>query len=373
MDTQENRLRDFLLGLLFFGTIAALIYYTVVLTGFSFREKTFLSVTFADANGLKEGDAVLVGGRRSGTVRRVVFRDDHPTEERILVELELEQPLRLRQGYRILISEFTMLGGRVVEIEPGRFGEPELPAGTPLRGEVGVSALAALGEFVGENRADVRALVANLRRLSDDLAAGRGVLGGLIGDEEMRADLAEGLAAARRVMADVSAGRGTLGMLLADEVVRDRVVNLISDGAVAMIDLRQIAEDLAAGRGTFGALLADESMRQDMVELAANLRLGSDRLRAMLEDAAVGKGLLGKVVADEELAADAASFLDDLSALTARLRQGEGSLGRLLAEDEAYQQIVEALATLNAQLEDAREAQPISTFAQMLFGTTVGR
>ncbi len=372
MDTHENRLRDFLLGLFFFGTVAALIYYTVILTGFSFGEKTFLEVSFPNANGLKEGDAVLISGHQAGTVRAVSFRDDFPLEERILVQMELDAPLQLRQGYQILISEFTMLGGRVIEIDPGTFGVPELPEGTPLRGAVGFSALSALGEFVGENREDMRATMANFRKLSDDLAEGRGLLGSLIGDAQMRDDLASVLAQAQGVMDDVSAGRGALGMLIEDEVVRDRIVNLISDGAVAMIDLRQIAEDLSAGRGTFGALIADESMREDMVELAANLRLGSAQLRAMLEDAANGKGLVGKVVNDDAVAEDAAEFLDNLARSTRDLRNGQGTVGKLLSEEDAYEQIMLALRTLNAQLEDAREAQPVSTFAQMLFGTTVG-
>ncbi len=372
MDTHENRLRDFLLGLFFFGTIAALIYYTVILTGFSFGEKSFLDVSFPNANGLKEGDAVLISGHQAGAVRTVAFREDFPQEERILVSLELDAPLQLRQGYQILISEFTMLGGRVIEIDPGAFGSPELPPGTPLRGTVGFSALAALGEFVGENRDEVRALITNLRQVSDDLAQGKGVLGSLVGDQQMRDDLAEVLTKAQAIMEDVSEGRGTLGMLIEDEVVRDRIVNLISDGAVAMIDLRQIAEDLSAGRGTFGALIADETMREDMVELAANLRLGSAQIRAMLDDAAAGKGLLGKVAADEGMAEDAAEFLDHLARMTRDLRSGQGSVGKLLSEEEAYEQIMIALRTLNAQLEDAREAQPVSTFAQMLFGTTVG-
>ncbi|MBC8327532.1 MAG: MCE family protein [Planctomycetes bacterium] len=373
MNSHENRFRDFLLGLFFFGTVAALIYYTVILTGFSFGEKSYLEVSFPNANGLKEGDAVLVSGHHAGTVRTVQFRDDFPLEERILVSMELDGPLRLRQGYLIVISEFTMLGGRVIQIEPGVFGVPELPQGTPLRGTVGFSALATLGEFVGENREDARAMLANFRKLSDDLAAGRGLLGSLIADEAMRDDLADVLSKAQAIMDDVSAGRGALGMLVEDEVVRDRIVNLISDGAVAMIDLRQIAEDLSAGRGTFGALIADESMREDMVELAANLRLGSSQLRAMLEDAAAGKGLLGKVITDDAVADDAAEFLENLTRMTRDLRNGEGTVGKLLAEEEAYEQIMIALRTLNAQLEDAREAQPVSTFAQMLFGTTVGK
>lgn len=93
------------------------------------------------------------------------------------------------------------------------------------------------------------------------------------------------------------------------------------------------------------------------------------RLREFADGAAEGRGLLGRVLNDPELAANASAFLEDLAEVSRRLKEGEGSLGRLLAKEEAYQQLMQALKSLNAQLEDAREAQPVSTFAGMLFGS----
>ncbi len=368
----STRFRDFLLGLVFFGTILALLYYTVVLTGFSFGQRTYYDAWFPNANGLKQGDAILVSGHQAGKVKAVHFEDGAEAERRIRVEMEFDEPVTLREGYRIMISEFTMLGGRVIEIDPGPFGARPLEPGQVLTGTSGPSALALLGDFLEENRQDVRAMVSNLRKASDDLAAGKGVLGALLSDPSMKEDLQKVFDQAQALAEDIRAGKGTLGMLIQDEVVRDRVVNLIGDGGAAMIDLRRIAEDLAAGRGTIGALLTDESLREDVSTSVVNLRDASDRIAAMLKDAQEGRGLVGKLLGDEKLAQDASDFMANLAAVSARLNQGEGTLGRLLADDDAYQQIVQALRTLNAQLEDAREAQPISTFASMLFGTTVG-
>ena len=116
---EKNARRDFALGLVFFGAISLLLYYTIVLTGFSFREKSGLKVWFSNASGLKEGDLVLVAGRQTGTVTGVEYFDQKPDDRRIGVDLEFGKPVTLHRGYRIRISEFTVLGGRVVEIDPG--------------------------------------------------------------------------------------------------------------------------------------------------------------------------------------------------------------------------------------------------------------
>ncbi|HJM40238.1 MAG TPA: MlaD family protein [Planctomycetota bacterium] len=372
MDTNTTRKRDFLLGLIFFGTVGMLLYYTVILTGFSFSDKTYLQVSFPGASGLKTGDVVLVSGHQFGNVSSVSFRDDQPDDRRIYVEMEFDSPVTLRRGYQIQISEFTMLGGRVVEVFPGHFSSPILPDGVKLIGQVGPSALAAMGQLVSENRDDLRAIVSNLRTLTDNLKNGKGVVGSLLNDESLRDRMENIFTDVETVTNDIRSGKGTLGMLVEDDASRDRVVNLLRDGAASMLGLRVLVEEVAAGRGTMGALLMDEKLQEDSAALIENMRDTSDLLTAMLEDATKGRGLFGRIVADESLARDASAFLHDLAAAIRDVREGKGSIGKLVARDEAYEEAMQAVRTLNGLLEDAREAQPVSSFASMLFGATVG-
>lgn len=366
---ESSSRRDFLLGLVFFGALALLLYYTIVLTGFSLREKTELVAWFPDGRGLKEGDAVHVAGRPTGTVRGVGIDYERPEDRRIRVAMEFTEPPHLRDGYALRIAEYSALGGRVVEIEPGPPGARPVPDGAELVGTSAAPALEVLRELVEENREDLRAAIANLRKATDDIAGGRGILGALVADEGMRDDLDRTLADLRGLVADVRAGKGALGALVADEATRERLVALIEDSASAMDDVREIARMAKEGEGLIGALLNDPQLKDDASRLLENLESVSERLRAFADDAAAGKGLLGAVLNDADLAADASAFLDDLAEVSRRLREGEGSLGRLLAQDEAYEELLAALKSLNAQLEDAREAQPVSTFAGMLFGS----
>lgn len=367
METTHPK-RDFLLGLLFFGTIVLLIYATVALTGFSFRERTFLDVWFPSASGLQEGDAVLVSGRATGSVRAVDFFPDRAEDRRIRVRLELVEPIPLHRDCAIAINEFTLLGGRVVEIYPGSAAEPLLPDGTEILGAVGPSALASLGAIATESREDLRAILRNLRQSTADLAQGKGVLGALVADEKLLADLRRLVADTLELADELRAGRGTLGLLLHDAETRERFASFLADAATGARDLREIAEDLRGGRGFLGALLYDEAISAEGRELIANLEAASDGLARLVEGARSGEGLVGRLLTDEDLAREAEAFVHDVSEVARRLREGEGSLGRLMAEEDAYQELLDALQSLNARLEDAREAQPVSSFAGLLFG-----
>ena len=361
--------KDFILGVVFFGSVAALLYATVVLTGFSLDSRPVLEVRFADAAGLREGDSVLVSGRQAGSVLAVRWLPNEMPDRRIGVDLEMETPITFYQNYNIRISEFTLLGGRVVEIDPGLPSSPTIPPGTILSGRLGISTLAALGELVAENREAVDEIVENIRVASRGLAQGDGLLGSLLHDPKILQNFESILDSVRAIGEDIQAGKGALGLLASNETVREQLISLLADGASAMTDLALIADDLNEGRGALGAFLTDPNLRENSLILIDNFTRASGHLQQMLGDARSGKGLLGMVATDEKLATDARTFLADLRALTSKVRAGEGSLGKFVNEEAPYKEFLAALNALNRQLEDAREAQPVSSFAAMLFGS----
>lgn len=365
----SNTRRDFTLGLVFFGAMAMLLYYTIVLTGFSLQEKHYLEAWFPEAAGLKAGDAVLVAGLQTGAVRELSYDDQRADDQRVRVKIELEQPVTLRQGYSIEIAEFTVLGGRVVRIDPGPTTGTAIGS-DPLIGTVETSAIAALGELVTENRDKVDEIIENLRSASEALADGQGALGALLMDEELRAEVESFVAAAGGLADDIEAGRGILGLLASDEDARARLEEMITNATSAVASVEEIAAQVASGEGLAGALIFDENLQADGVALVADLRASAGELRNTLEAANRGEGLLGAVLTDPTLAEDASVFLANLRQVTDGLAAGEGTLGKLLTEEVAYDELVRALSLLTATLEDLREAQPVSSFAGLLFGTT---
>lgn len=334
MESKLNANRDFVLGAVFFGAITLLIYYTVALTGWSLEEKQMTTVYFPGAMGLKGGDPVLVAGTPTGHVRSIQFHDvDDPTR-RIRVEIEFEESVTFYEDYSMVIAEFTMLGGRVIEVEPGLPGGKVLSSNVDLYGTVGGTVLGQINELVTENREKLTLIVDNIVELSQSLADEDGVIGALISDEGMREDL----------------------------------ITILRETSEGVVTLKEIGEEMLAGKGVLGMMLKDEQAREEARIAIANLHESSTRVDRMLAKLEGGEGTLGMLLNDAETAERSRTLVDNLSRLVQGLNDGEGTIGRLLKDEEAYTELMTALETLNIAIEDAREAAPIATFSQILFG-----
>lgn len=363
MDTK----RQFALGLFFVVAITLLVFYTLVFTDFTlFRDQVTEEVYFPAANGLREGDPVMISGLRIGRVKSLEANVSAPPRERILATLTLNERVQLNEGFRVSIQESTLLGGRQIDIDPGEYGGREVDrAQLPvLYGDVEQNPIAALGELgdlLSENREKVRNIVSNLDSMVSGLQEGRGVLGRLIADEEMGADLSATVANLRGATDDVRAGRGLVGRLVSDQALADRV-------SAAVDDISTMTADVRAGRGLVGRLLYDE-------ELSTTARRAVDDLGAFTSQLQSGQGVAGKLFSDEALAQEFETTVknlrqtsDDLASVTAHVRGGEGTIGKLVMDDELYQHTLDAVRLITRTLEDYREAAPIATFTNVLFG-----
>jgi phospholipid/cholesterol/gamma-HCH transport system substrate-binding protein len=97
---------------------------------------------------------------------------------------------------------------------------------------------------------DLRVVAHNLRDVSERLAGGRGMLGGLVKDEpadggirQASQDFQAALANLREITEKIKDGEGTVGALIADPTVYERLVNIL-DGAQRSFLLRGLLRNL---------------------------------------------------------------------------------------------------------------------------------
>lgn len=394
-----NSKRRFLLGAFFLTALSLLATYTLVFTDtvHLFGSPILLEVSFPDAYGLREGDAVRVSGMRVGRVKSLELVPNNPRERTIQAVLSLDEPVELRAGASVTIRESTLLGGRHVEIDPGPFGAAPRDASQPLLGTVRPNPIESLGELgtvlTGEDGTLSR-VVTNLDEVIAGVRDGRGLLGRLLTDDALAEDVARSAASLRAAAGRIDRGEGLLGALVNDDALRadltDAVANLRSTtekidrgegllgalvndpelaGSVrgAVDGIEAIATDLRAGEGLAGRLIYDDELAasvQEAVEAFASVGSKLDR----------GHGALGRLVSDDELGRDLAETLEsfrtasaDLQAVAATVRTGEGTLGKLLMDEELYDQALTAVKLLTRSLEDYREAAPVSAFTSVLF------
>jgi len=391
-----NNKSQLLLGAFFVVVLGILGYYTLFLTEFSlFREQHELIVHFPDANGLREGDAVLVAGMRRGRVATLAFDPAADLERRITVKLKLDEEVPLRAGFAIQIEDATLLGGKLIAIDPGPAGGAGVPEGAQLFGSLQPSPLAGLGDLIAESRGSFSRILEDVEAVTAELRAGSGLLGRLINDPELSSEVSGGLTAASQTFANleqvtnrVNAGEGVLGRLVADQELADEFETVATNLRDLTADLKLTAADVREGRGTFGRLFQDEVLADDVAKTASSLsettgRINAgegtagrlvndpeiaDRFQSILVKADEGEGTVGLLLNDGELYAKLDQVADDLSAASAAIRAGDGTLGKLVMDDALYIQIQEALNVVTLSLEEYREAAPITTFTSVLFG-----
>lgn len=314
------------------------------------------STRFFDVGGLAEGAPVWLDGVVVGSVRQVVLSPD-PEDREIVVHFRVEARVagRLRDDSRVRLRTLGLLGDRYLDLSSGSPDRPVLPPNSfvPSQQPTDVGEVFRQGGDVVTN---VLAISASLRRVLDRVDRGEGILGELTTSPESGERIVDRLASvleqADEVLRDVRDGRGILGRLVVpraeDERLFAELLGFVSAG-------RSVAEalqrDLAREDSLLAALLKDPTSRTRLDEALKNITRASAALAAAGEGVREGRGTLGRLLGDE---AFAEAFLDDLAGLAQAMRRvsekldrGQGTAGKLLNDPRLYQDLEHVLRGVN--------------------------
>lgn len=245
------------------GIIGTLVLVAVVMAAMNFNKlplignNDVIKVEFAEAGGLKGGDAVMISGAEVGKVREVGIDDDHVVADIVLTD----ESIQLGDLTKARIVTITLLGRAAVELEPR--GTGELGAGDIIpveRTSSPYNLTATLNQLTDTTAAiDKSQLASALDQAARTLNASSPNLGPAL----------EGITALSRA---ISSNDDELRSLLAR-------ANGVSD-VLASRD-EQIASLLGSGR----SLLTELDSRQRVVtSLLASARDLSVQLRLLLKD-----------------------------------------------------------------------------------------
>ncbi|HLQ39090.1 MAG TPA: MlaD family protein [Planctomycetota bacterium] len=385
----RNR-RDTFLGLMFFGTLALLLWATLNLRDVSFGRLQPLTVFFPNAGNLRLGDAVTLLGKRVGKVADIEYHKEREANKmQVVLRLDEEVPLT-DAGMRIEIQDSSVLGGKQVYIDPGN-GRPLAP-GTQLIGQSLPNPLERVGRtFDGEGNTGIplREALEGWRDFMKNLNDPQTSIGALVRSREMYNELLGVVQGIHRVVNSIDNGDGILGRVIKDTVLRDdamrfvanlrtisealtgtegTIPRLLNDRAMAanvsqaLADLATMIADTKNGDGTLGMLLRDPRFAGDLRDAVANLNAA---LRRLNDPEA---GLLGRLLADPEIGTDAKQLIAGLRQVVAKLNEGNGVLGILINDTDLGMRLRRLVNQVSRAVEDAREAAPIGNFVQVLMG-----
>lgn len=256
------------------------------------------------------------------------YTTDH---KRIRVTLSVfaESLQHVREDSRATVSQNGLLGDQLVQISVGR-GAP-IPDGgriqtTPSimeeldnvkervdgvfsKVEETIGGIAELASAMGDEKTirNVQGLLANLNEVSRQVAEGKGLVGALLNDDAYVKDFGSTLRSVRDTASNLNGfvAKAKSSMSKID----DNLQPLVDDGRKVMADVSTVLKDLKDPNN---------------------------------------KSLLAKVVYDPkgEIVKDLEETLDGISKVVATIEKGDGTLGKLLKDPKAYDDLVKILGNI---------------------------
>jgi len=207
-------------------------------------------------------------------------------EGKALVDIDLDSDVALRQGASASIESLGLLGEKYVELVPGPFGAGPLPDNAVIVGGVPVSfdEITKLARDIG---VDVKEITQSLK---DSIA-------GAAGEERLENIVENMRAISEQVRAMVEANRGGV----------DATVANFREFSLAMRELVDRVDALVAAN------------QSNVTEGLSNIREISGKLDTTAEN---------------------------LNQITGRIKEGEGTVGKLVQSDETHQNLNDALVAV---------------------------
>lgn len=356
MASKKTYKMELLVGLAFMGATAMLGFYTIAVSKVSLSPKKRYVVEFDRVFGLKEGDPVRVEGFEKGEVKSLRLK-----EGKIVAILEVEDDVEIyRANSEVKVTPFSPLGGRVVEIDRGQdsprgkytfYGRAKDAVSEEqvdkIPGVAEGELLQTLNELVETNKADVRTIVANLKKVSDRLAATDNVVGYLVNDEEggrhakaTVEHLSSASARVDRLLARVEEGQGVAGGLVKqDSPLQKELEGTLSAGKRTFDSAAAILARADEGKSALGVLVGpEEGPAKDVRGIVADVKVVTGRISR-------GEGTLGKLSTDDRLYEGAADAAENIAAISSKMNSGKGILG-VLSEEQAGEDVRSTLRSL---------------------------
>lgn len=283
----------------------------IIVAGTLFWAKSFYlnkgtrncKVYFDNVTGLKQGDPVLINGVRKGKVLDFDLEGDS-----VLVEFSIEEGIRIYIDYRIEIIATELLGGKMINITPGK-DKQEIDYSLAMIGAGSNDMMALLGS-VGDLAGDVKVLIGNFNKATIDLEKVLVNVNEIIGDPNTKRNL-----------------KSTVGNI---EVASRNLNTLIAENRVS---LKNIADKTSITIDKFGNTMDNvndivvdtkpelKNTFEDVQDLTEKVNTLVENLNVLVTDITEQKSGVGKFIYDDKFFNNLNSTLIEIEKLTKKIRE----------------------------------------------------
>lgn len=289
MTTEQKVGAFFLLALVTLGLL------TLEAEKITFGGRTELRSRFPAVNGLAVGDPVTLGGVKIGQVSQVEV-----AEQDVLVTMDIDRGISVKEDARAAVRMDSLMGGRYLSIEFGSPGAAAVKTG----GEIRSISSSDFDEIVHKANLiadDIQLLVRNLNKnqervlgnLGDIMEKNKEGISDLINTiGEMGPVMKGTFGNMKKITDDAAAGRGTVGKLFKDDQLYNQALDITKNLSSAS---KRIDLILANNEGKIGTAI------EGWADLGTSLKETSAGLKSIVTKLDKGQGTLGKLINDDAL------------------------------------------------------------------------
>lgn len=323
MNNTQQSVRVGLFTLL--GVALAWITFEALSGGQIFKPEGYTIIApFSNLKGLKAGDEVLMAGVKIGTVEATRLG-----RQRVEAILKIDPKVQIPDDAVASVETSSLLGAQMLAVSFGK-SPTMLPPGAEIKTRNTVD----LNEVISQ----LGSLGAKLESVADGVgkALGGGGEAGGTGSLLTKLDtlvtengskLTETVANLQEITAKLRNGEGTMGRLINDPKLHDELLASVGEIKAAAADARTflgdskgLMADIRSGKGALGVLLYDQATADNIKLTASNLKELSSKLNS-------GEGTFGKLLADDSLYREAQGLIKKAD----RALEGLGDQGPITA------------------------------------------
>lgn len=333
-------------GIFVFLIIAIFVGLSIKIGEISFENKATYPITmvFSSVEGLKSGSTLELAGVVVGKVTRIQLNQDYSAA----VSADVHEDVLVPIDSVASISTKGMLGDKIIIISPGISKSYLKPNGNLARTEMPPSLdylLTQLGE-IAANLSDLTSSLNTALGGEEGLSNLRTIMENLNDlTFEMKTLVAENHERINTTMDNISLTSGNLSLLTG---------NLTQTSA----DLGQIVGEVKSGEGTLGKLVTDDQLYVSLTETVTKLQM----ITAKMEE----DNSITLLLSDNKLYYDLVAAADNLKLVSEQIASGNGTIGRLVYDDELYRSLTEAVRSANKAAQGIEEQTPITVMGTIL-------
>lgn len=370
-------------GLFVLLGLMVLVFMSLRVSEFRFVKATGypLVVYFRSAEGLKKESGVQIAGVQVGRVREISL-----DQNRARVVIQVRRDLKLKRDSKAVMKTRGVLGEKYIELVPGtptaEFMEPQ----DVIFNSVSAPDVDQLLTYLGSIAEDFQEVSASLRKALggperekiltktlDNIKESTDDLKSLIRDSDyqvrniisnfdrfssdlrfLTGETQKIVGGINRIVMKVDRGEGSLGRFIGDDALYEEATGTIREVKKAFSEVRVTLKQIrGAMKDASGAVASLNRMAQKIER---------------------GEGSLGKLVADDELyqevrkgvkdireiLAGAKKAIGSLQRVAMKLEQGEGTLGKLITDESLYSQAKKTLRSVDRAAEGLQDQIPIT-------------